>query len=80
MANTSVEHGVDEGLRVERRQIVGAFTETDQLDRHAQLTLHQHDDAALGSAVQLGQNHAGDVGGLREIGRASCRERVYVLV
>src|SRR6266508_5604070 len=67
---TGVVHGtlrvaanqsVDELGRVERRQVVGALPEADQLDRDAELALDRDHDAALGGAVQLGQDHPGHV-------------------
>src|SRR5690606_27820138 len=60
------EDRVDEALRVEGRQVVGALAEADQLDRDAELALDLDDDAALGGAVQLGEHDAGDVDDLRE--------------
>src|SRR5947207_8877020 len=60
------EDGVHEGVGVERGQVVRTLTETDELDRNAQLTLDRDDDAALGRAVQLGQHDAGDVDHLGE--------------
>jgi hypothetical protein len=44
----SAEQRVHEGGRLERRQVVGAFTEPDQLDRHPELLLDAENDAALG--------------------------------
>ena len=52
--------------RLERRQVVGALAEADQLDRHAELALYGDHDAALGGAVELGQHDAGDVDDLAE--------------
>ena len=54
----AAEDRVHERVRVERRQVVGALTEADQLHRYAQLALHRDHDAALGRAVQLGQHDA----------------------
>src|SRR4051812_47638236 len=51
----SVEQGVHERGRLERRQVVGALAEADQLHRDPELALHPEDDPALGRAVQLGQ-------------------------
>ncbi len=55
------EQGVDEGGRFERRQIVGAFPESDQLHRHPEFLLDAENDAALGRSIELGQHHTGDV-------------------
>ena len=63
------EQRVHERLRVEGRQVVGAFSEPDELDRHAQLALYGDHDAALGGAVELGQHDAGDVDDLAEDAR-----------
>ena len=58
--------GVDERRRVERRHVVRALAETDELDRYAELALHLHHDAALGGPVELGEHDAGDVDDLAE--------------
>src|SRR5690349_13183752 len=63
------EDRVDEGFRLERREVVRTLTEADQLDGDAELALHGHDDAALGGAVELGQHDAGDVDDLAEHAR-----------
>src|SRR6266568_4085814 len=60
------EHGVDKRQRLERRQVVRALAQPDQLDRHAELPLHGDHDAALGGAVQLRQDDPGDVDDLGE--------------
>src|ERR1700722_11764934 len=57
----SAQDGVDEGGRLERGHVVGAFAEADQLDRHAQFPLDGDDNAALGGPVKLGQDDPGDV-------------------
>src|SRR5690606_33097328 len=57
---------VDERLRVEGREVVGALAEPDEFDRHAEFPLHLDDDAALGGAVHLGQHDPGDVDDLGE--------------
>ena len=38
---SGVEERVDERLGLERRQVVGALAQADQLDRDAELTLHR---------------------------------------
>ena len=51
---------------VERRHVVGALAEPDELDRYAELALDLHHDAALGGPVELGEHDAGDVDDLAE--------------
>ena len=63
---SAAEDGVHERRRVERRQVVRALAEPDQLHRDAELALHGDHDAALGGAVELGEHDAGDAGGLSE--------------
>src|SRR5215210_7993984 len=58
--------GLGECPRLERRQVVGPLPQADQLHRDAELALDRDDDAALGRAVELGQDDAGDVDGLGE--------------
>jgi len=57
----SAKQGVDEGGRLERRQIVGTFTKSDQLHRHPELLLDAENDAALGRSIEFGQHRTGDV-------------------
>ena len=64
MATHSVEQGVDELVGVEGDEVADGLAEADELDRDAELGLDGEDDAALGRAVELGEHHAGDVGGL----------------
>ena len=54
-------HREHDRARLERRKIVGAFTEADELDRNTQLLLHAEDDAALCRAVEFRQCQPGDV-------------------
>src|SRR6476469_4638653 len=63
---SSHDDGVDEGLGVEGGEVVGALAEADELDRHTELALDRDDDAALGGAVELGQDDARDVDRLGE--------------
>ena len=44
----------------------GPSPRPDELDGHAELALHRDDDAALGGAVELGQDDARDVDRLGE--------------
>jgi hypothetical protein len=47
------KQGLDERGRLERREVVLALAETDQLDRDAEFALDSDDDAALRRAVEL---------------------------
>lgn len=47
------QQAVDEALRGERGEVVGALAEPDQLHRDAQLVLHLHDDAAFADPSSL---------------------------
>lgn len=47
-------------IRIELLQIVLPFAEADILHRYMQLFRDGQDHAALGCAVQLGENHAGE--------------------
>src|SRR5699024_807273 len=62
----SVEECIDEAFGGERREVVGAFAQSDELDRHPELALDGHDDAALGGAVELREDDSGDVDRLGE--------------
>src|SRR5699024_10726882 len=62
----SVEECVDEAFGGEGREVVGAFAQSDELDRHSELALDGHDDAALGGAVELREHDSGDVDRLGE--------------
>ena len=53
------EERFDVGLRVERLQVVELLADADELDRQAELLLDAEDRAALGGAVELGQDDAG---------------------
>ena len=56
-----VQQCVHERFRVERRQVVRAFTQADELDGNTQLLLNGHDNTALRGAVQLSQHDTGHV-------------------
>src|SRR5215475_13426006 len=64
--SVSAEERVHERLRFKWCQVVGALTETDELDGDAEISLHGDDDAALRRTVQLGQYHSGYVDHLGE--------------
>ena len=66
-----LEQRIHELVGVERLDVVGLLAEADELDGQVNLVAHADDDAALGGAVELGE---------KEIGRASCRERVFITV
>ena len=55
-----------EVLRVERPQVLELLADPDQLDRDPELVGDRQRDAALGRAVELGEDDAGDVDGLAE--------------
>lgn len=61
-----VQQRVHECFRVKRRQVVRAFTQADELDGNAELLLDSDHDAALCSAVELGQHNTGDVHDIAE--------------
>src|SRR5699024_5711337 len=63
---SAFEQRVDEAVGVEGGEIVHPLAEAHHLHRDAELALHVDDDAALGGAVELGQDDAGDVHRLRE--------------
>src|SRR3954453_18457936 len=65
-AASSHDDGVDEGLGVEGREVVGTLAQADELDRHTELALDRDDDPALGRAVELGQDDARHVDRLGE--------------
>src|SRR5690554_4556451 len=81
-----VQQGPHEGGGVVRLQVVLVLAHADELDGDSQLPRYGQEYAALGGAVQLGDDHAGQLHGLveaarllepvlsrDEIGRASCR-------
>ena len=45
---------------------IGALAEAHELDRNTQLTLHRHDNSALGGAVKFRQGNTGDIDNLGE--------------
>ena len=51
-------------LRGEGQQVVDALAHADKAHRQAQTLLDRHNAAALGGAVQLGQDDAGGIGSL----------------
>src|SRR4051812_27374852 len=55
-ARSVADERVHEGSRVERREVVRALAEADELDRYAQLALYGDHDAALRRAVELGEH------------------------
>ena len=61
-----VQQCVHERFRVERCQVVRAFTQADELDGNAELLLDSDHDAALCGAVELGQHDTGDVHDIAE--------------
>ena len=63
---------IDEARGFEGCEVVGPLTQPDELDGHAELLLHLHDDASLGRTVQLGQDDTGDVDDLGEDAGLGC--------
>src|SRR6478735_11990126 len=61
-----VEQGGDEGLGVEREEVLGLLPHADEPDRDAELALDGEHDAALGGRVELREHHAGEADGLVE--------------
>ena len=61
-----VQQCVHERFRIERRQVVRAFTQADELDGNAELLLDSDHDTALCGAVELGQHDTGDVHDIAE--------------
>lgn len=61
-----VQQRVHECFRVERCQVVRAFTQADELDGNAELLLDCDHDTALCGAVELGQHDTGDVHDIAE--------------
>src|SRR5262249_9798341 len=64
-----VEHGVNERLRVERREIVHPLTEPYVADRQTKLGTDCQGDTALRGTVELGQHHAGRLNHLTKYAR-----------
>ena len=55
------QQSVDEAFNFEWREIIGAFAQAYKLDWNTQFFLYLEDDSALSGAVQLGENHTGDI-------------------
>ena len=54
-------------LRGKGQQVIDALAHADKAHRQAQALLDRHNAAALGGAVQLGQDDAGGIGSLAEL-------------
>ena len=61
-----VEQGVDEGVRIEGKDVFHFFADAGEDDRQAELGGDGEHDAALGGAVELSENDAGDASGFGE--------------
>ena len=61
-----VEEGVDEGAAVEGEDVFDLFADADVEDGELEFGGDGEDDAALGGAVELGEDDAGDAGGFGE--------------
>ena len=68
-AEAGRQQAVDEGLGLERAQVGGGFAEPDVADRQAELACQREHHAALGGAVELGHDQAGDADDLAELGK-----------
>ena len=55
-----VEQRVGVSLSVERNEIVDLFAGPDETDGEAEFAGDGDDDAAFGSAIELGENNSGD--------------------
>src|SRR3989442_5381030 len=63
---TLIEEGVDEGAAVEGNDVFEFFADAGVDDREFEFGGDGEDDAALGGAVELGEDDASDVGGFGE--------------
>src|SRR3569833_1855803 len=63
------EQGLDEIAGIERPQVVDAFADADETDRQLHLLGNCENNAALGGAVELGEDEAGETYRLVELAR-----------
>src|SRR3569623_253952 len=63
------EQGLDEIAGIEGPQVIDAFADADETDRQLHLLGNCEDDAALGGAVELGEDEAGETYRLVELAR-----------
>ena len=61
-----LEEGVDEGAAVEGDDVFEFFADAGVDDGESEFRGDGEDDAALGGAVEFGEDDAGDVGGFGE--------------
>src|SRR5947209_6872121 len=61
------EQGLDVLIRIERLEVFELFADADELDRQIELACDAEDGAALGRAVELGEDDAGTLNGLLEL-------------
>src|SRR5271165_3113671 len=61
-----VKQGIGVGFGVEGDHVVDFFAGADKTDRQFQFAGNGHDDAALGGAVELGEDDSGDADGASE--------------
>lgn len=61
------QQAFDEGLCVKFHQVVDLLADADEADGQTEVLPHRDRAAAAGRAVELGQHHAGGVGGLAEL-------------
>src|SRR5205823_2486226 len=69
MRRSLLEDRLDVLLRIEGQQVVHFFADSDVADREIELAGDRDYNAALGRAVELGEDDAGDTGGLGELAR-----------
>ena len=74
----SAQQRVDECRRLERREVVGALTESDELHRHAELLLHAKHDAARNDRLQEAEAYTEQINSIEN--RAEMIRRCFVLV
>ncbi len=64
---------LDKGIGVKRLKVVQSFADADEFDRQVHGLADGDDDASLGGAIELGQDHAGAADALGEhLGLADC--------
>src|SRR5436190_15639348 len=62
-----VEKPVNIAFRVEHHQVIDLLADTDVADRQVQFLCDSDSDAALGCAVEFGEDNSRDVGGFHEL-------------
>src|SRR5437763_495199 len=65
--SSSAKNPVHKRLGIKLGEVIGLFTRADETHGETELLLDREDDAALGGAVQLGQDDASDMDGFLEV-------------